>query len=46
MNMLFNSRNVKWNGSEYEELLDEDDDEECELQLEECDLEEDEEEEN
>jgi hypothetical protein len=23
MNMLFNSRNVKWNGSEYEELLDE-----------------------
>ena len=44
MNMLFNSRNVKWNGSEYEELLDEDD--ECELQLEECDLEEDEEEEN
>ena len=45
MNMLFNSRNVKWNGSEYEELLDEDD-EECELQLEECDLEEDEEEEN
>jgi len=31
MNMLFNSRNMRWNGQEYEELPDED---ECELQSE------------
>jgi hypothetical protein len=32
MNMLFNSRNVRWNGLEYEQLPDEED--ECELQME------------
>jgi hypothetical protein len=52
MNMLFNSRNVKWNGIEYEELPDEDKEEECELQAEvisatdSADEDEDEEEEN
>jgi hypothetical protein len=32
MNMLFNSRNVRWNGLEYEELPPNED--ECELQSE------------